>query len=275
MGTIEFEFRSHWEMQCHLRAKRWSGRLTPENRLKSPRSTMTDVVRVIRQSQGAEDSISLKQQREKTRALAEELDADSLDTVDFGNASGFSLFYKDPDDERLDARPEVQEMIEKLRIGRWDYLVAHDDTRIARDEFLSVIRHAALEGGCELRFVADVPDDRLTFRIQRIVASEAKAKEIEKSKAAVEHRRERGYYHGTPPFGLEFDSEGEYLVKDPDEWPTVKRIFELREDGLSYRNISEKVGTISKSGVGKIVRENREMYLKRMDSDHPAVSTAE
>ncbi|MGQ3329947.1 recombinase family protein [Halorubrum sp. FL23] len=237
---------------------------------------MTDVVRVIRQSQGTEDSISLKQQRNNTRELAEELGADSLDTIDLGNTSGFSLFYKDSDDNgRLDAQPEVQELISGLRAGKWNYLIAHDDTRIARDEYFSVIQHAALVGGCELRFVSDVPDDRLTFRIQRVVEAETKAKEIEKSKAAVEHRRERGYYHGTPPFGLEFDSEGEYLVKDMDEWPIIERVFELRERGLSYRNISDEIGTISKSGVGNIIRENRELYLTRLDANHPAVSSAD
>jgi len=236
---------------------------------------MTDVVRVIRQSQGTEDSISLQQQREKTRALAENLDADLIDTVDLNNHSGFSLFRKDPGDERLDSHPEVQKMIEGLRAGQWDYLIAHDDTRIARDEFYSVIQYAALQGDCEFQFVSDVPDDRLTFRIQRIVETETKAKEIQKSKAAVEHRREQGYHHGSPPFGLRFDANGEYLVKDMDEWPTVERVFTLREEGLSYRDISDKVKVISKSGVGKIMRKNREMYLKRMDSDHPAVSTAE
>ena len=236
---------------------------------------MTDVVRVIRQSQGTEDSISLKQQRNNTQELAEKLGADSLDTIDLGNTSGFSLFYKNPDDERLDSNPEVQDMISGLRAGNWDYLIAHDDTRIARDEYFSVIQHAALVGGCEFRFVSDVPDDRLTFRIQRVVEAETKAKEIEKSKAAVEHRREKGYYHGTPPFGLEFDSEGEYLVKDVGEWPIVERVFELRERGLSYRDISDEIGTISKSGVGKIVRDNRELYLTRLDANHPAVSSAD
>jgi len=57
---------------------------------------MTDVVRVIRQSQGTEDSISLQQQQGKTRALAENLDADLIDTVDLNNHSGFSLFRKRP-----------------------------------------------------------------------------------------------------------------------------------------------------------------------------------
>lgn len=238
---------------------------------------MSDVVRVIRQSQGRENSISLQQQRNNTRELAEDLDGQSLNTIELENTSGFSLFYKDPsDDERLDAQPEVQELISGLRAGQWDYLIAHDDTRIARDEYFSVIKYAALEGGCELRFYADVPEDRLTFRIQRIIESEAKNKEIQKSKAAVEHRREQGFHHGAPPFGLKFDENGEFLIKDMGEWPTIERIFELREEeAMSYRDIADKIGVISKSGVGKILRENREMYLMRMDSDHPAVSTAD
>lgn len=237
---------------------------------------MTDVVRVIRQSQGAEDSISLQQQRENTRELASELGAESLHTIDLKNHSGFSRFRKSEDDERLDAHPEVQNLIAGLREGNWDFLVAHDDTRLARDEFYSVIQHAALVGGCEFRFVSDVPDDRLTFRIQRIVEAEAKVKEIEKSRAAVEHRREQGYHHGGTPFGLQFDANGEYLVRDGNEWPDVERVFRLREgEGMSYRDIADEIDAVSKSGVGKIVTDNRELYLERMPSDHPAVSAAE
>lgn len=234
---------------------------------------MSDVVRVIRQSQGSEDSISLQQQRKNTKELADDLGAEELDTVDLQNHSGFSVFRKSEDDERLDANPEMQQLIAGLRAGRWDYLIAHDDTRLARDEYYSVIKHAALVGGCEFRFVADVPDDRLTFRIQRIVEAEAKVKEIEKSRSAVEHRREQGYHHGGTPFGLKFDDAGEYLVKDMGEWPIVKRVFELREEeGMSYRDISKTIGVIGKSAVGNILTDNRELYVDRMPADHPAVS---
>jgi len=237
---------------------------------------MTDVVRVIRQSQGSEDSISLQQQRESTRELSDSLGAESLHTIDLDNHSGFSLFTKNEDEKRLDAHPDIQSMIDGLRAGQWDYLIAHDDTRLARDEYYSVIQHAALVGDCDLRFVKDVPNDRLTFRIQRIVEAEAKVKEIEKSRSAVEHRQEQGYYHGGTPFGLQFDSNGEYLVRDGDEWPDVERVFELREgDGWSYRDIADEIDAVSKSGVGKIVTDNRELYLDRMPSDHPAVSAAE
>jgi len=50
---------------------KWNGRLIRGDLSRSRGwTTMTDVVRVIRQSQGAEDSISLQQQRENTRELA-------------------------------------------------------------------------------------------------------------------------------------------------------------------------------------------------------------
>jgi len=92
---------------------------------------MTDVVRVIRQSQGAEDSISLQQQRENTRELASELGAESLHTIDLKNHSGFSRFRKSEDDERLDAHPEVQNLIAGLReeIGIFSLLTMTPDSR--------------------------------------------------------------------------------------------------------------------------------------------------
>jgi len=126
---------------------------------------MTDVVRVIRQSQGTEDSISPSSSG-KTRALAENLDADLIDTVDLNNHSGFSLFRKDPGDERLDSHPEVQKMIEGLRAGQWDYLIAHDDTRIARDEFYSVIQYAApkVTANSNSSLMSRMIDSRSEFR---------------------------------------------------------------------------------------------------------------
>jgi len=57
---------------------------------------MTDVVRVIRQKSRHRGQYLTQQQREKTRALAENLDADLIDTVDLNNHSGFSLFRKRP-----------------------------------------------------------------------------------------------------------------------------------------------------------------------------------
>ncbi|CDK39471.1 recombinase family protein [Halorubrum sp. AJ67] len=239
---------------------------------------MNRAVRIIRQSQGSEDSISLKQQRESTRKLADDLGIDpdtNLDTIDLGNCTGFSLFHKNESEDRLDDHPRIQELIENLRSGIWDYLIAHDDTRIARDHYFHVIEHAALEGACDLEFVVDVPQDRLTFSIQRAVESRVKRKEIERAKQAVEHRVEKGYWQGAPPFGLQFDDDGQFLIKDQKEWSTIEQVFVLHEQGESYRGIAKEIEDVSKSGVGKIVRDNRELYLTRLDADHPAVSSAD
>lgn len=236
---------------------------------------MTEAVRVLRQSQGTEDSTSIQQQRESTRELAENLglDADEdLRTIDLSDTTGFSAFYKGSDsDERIDTQPEIQRLVEDLRRGSYGYLIAHDDTRIARDSFFFVIEYSAIVGGCTLEFVEEPPENRLTFVVSRAATADAKHKEIKRSQVAVQERLENGYHQGAPPFGLRFDEEGEFLVRDSNEWPAVERVFELRSEDLSYRDIASEVEAVSISTVGNILTDNREKYLTRMNPDHPAV----
>ncbi len=157
---------------------------------------MTRVATLARQSQGSEDSISLELQREQTTARATELGDDDPHRVDLGVHTGFSIFVKHEDQERIDSNDQVLDLLDQLAEGEFDYLVAHDDTRIARDQFYWVLVWHAKRGGCEVEFIEDVPSDDLTFRVSRVVEAEMKRKEIEKARAAKDRRREQGMYEG-------------------------------------------------------------------------------
>lgn len=79
---------------------------------------MTDTAAaVIRKSQGGEDDVSLALQRKRVPELASQL-ADKVVTVDLGVHTGFSVHMKPADEERIDAHPEVQRLLEDLRAGR-------------------------------------------------------------------------------------------------------------------------------------------------------------
>ena len=222
---------------------------------------VTDCICVVRQSQGSEDSVSLEQQRETTQDLAADLGDDDPEMLDLGVHTGFSRFVKAEEEQSLDANPGIQNLQTGLQNGEWDYLVAYDDTRLARDQFYWVLAHDAARGDVEFRFVKEVPDDRLTFAVQRVVESEVKRKEMQKVRDAKRRRREQGMHDGKAPFGLRYDDASEYLERDPGEWDQLVTIFEMVDDAdYSYADIVDEVDGITTRGAITKIKKRRERY---------------
>lgn len=213
----------------------------------------------IRKSKGSDDDIGLEMQRRDVPALAEDL-ADDVDVLDLGVHTGFSTLSRD-DDGMLDDHEDVQAAVDELRAGEYDYLVAIDDRRICRDDYLSIIEYACVQGDCEIAFVSDdVADDDLAYDIHRRVERETKEEEIRKAKAAVQERQERGMWQGGEPYGLQFDEAGEYLVPS-ENYEDALEVFD-RVDDETYREIADDLG-IGKGTVGRMVERGREFYEKR------------
>jgi len=224
---------------------------------------MSKVLAWIRKSKGADDDIGLESQRERVSKLAEELAAE-VDTLDLGVQTGFSTLSRNREAPTtwLDEHPEVQQAVSDLRAGKYDYLVALDDRRICRDDYIAVIEHAATAGDCEFRYVRDVADDDLAYDIHRRVERETKEEEIEKAKQALERRKERGYDHGRPRFGMTYDENSHYQIPG-EEFDTVMKILKLRREGSSYPKISERVDV--PVSTAKRVVDRREWYIERTD----------
>lgn len=222
---------------------------------------MSRAAAFIRKSQGDEGDVSLRLQREKVPSLAEDL-AQDVDRIDLGVHTGFSIHMRPLADERIDTHPDVLQLLEDLPAGEYDYLCAWDDTRLARDQFFWELKRAALLGGCELAFVEPPPDDELTFRVQRAVESDVKRREIEKSRAALEAREERGHDQGRPPYGLTYDNAGECWVPDrkAGEFQDALDVIRAREDGLSWRKIAEKTGV--HKDTARSIYDRRKRYLQ-------------
>jgi len=227
---------------------------------------VTRAAAVLRKSQGDEDDVSLELQREEVPALARDL-ADDVETIDLGVHTGFSIHTKAADEERIDAHPDVEALLDDLRSGTYDVLVAFDDTRLARDQFFWELKRAALLGGCELSFVEEPPEDELTFRVQRAVESDVKRREIEKSKAALEAREQQGHDQGRPPYGMTYDDAGENWVPDREsgEFSDALDVISLREDGVSWRDIEDE--TEASMSTARRVWERRDRYLQEASAD--------
>ena len=226
---------------------------------------MSRAAAFIRKSQGSDDDVSLELQRERVPALAEQL-ADEVDVIDLGVHTGFSVHMKSVDDERIDANPKVEALLEELRDSKYDYLVAWDDTRLARDQFYWELKRAAVLGNCLFEFVEEPPEDELTFRVQRAVQSDVKRREIEKSQAAMNAREQRGDDHGRPPFGLCYDEDGRRWVPDREsgEFAIALEVIRLREAGRSWRNIADETGVNRSTARG--IYDRRDRYLEEAES---------
>jgi DNA invertase Pin-like site-specific DNA recombinase len=226
---------------------------------------MTKALKWIRKSKGGEDDIGLEEQREEIETLAKDL-ADETESFDLGIQTGFSTLTRDPSASTtwLDQREDVAEIVKKIRTGEYDYLVAYDDRRICRDDYLSVIKHAATQGGCEFVYVADVAEDDLAYDIHRRVERETKEEEIRKSKAALRRRQEKNYDHGRPRFGMEYDDEGKYQIPG-DRIDDVAAILWARATGESYTTITERLDI--STGTASRVWERRDWYIKRVSQN--------
>jgi DNA invertase Pin-like site-specific DNA recombinase len=210
----------------------------------------------VRLSQEGRDA-SLAEQKKSIREYARAHDLNLQTTRNDGkNTSGFST-----------DRDEYQLLRDKLRNGEIDAVIVRDRARLSRDfdERLSLItdfRRTGVEwhvteanGRLELEHVQQAMFECIHAGMDHI----KKKIEIERSKQAVQERLDNGYYQGKPPYGLEFDDDGQYLVPS-DEFAHVLTIFQKRDQGESYRSIAQDV-PVSRTTVSSIC-DRREMYAE-------------
>jgi len=226
---------------------------------------MSKALAWIRKSKGDESDIGLEEQREIVHELARDA-ADAVETLDLGVHTGFSTMTRDDPAGLLDQNELVQEHVAELEAGEYSHLVAWDDRRICRDEYFSVVQYAATQGDAEIVYVGDVNEDDLTFDLKRRIERDTKEEEIEKSRRAIERRKERGYDHGRPRFGMTYDANGHYQVPGK-EFDMVLEIFQLDNVGKSRREIADLVD-IPVATVQNVI-DRREWYLKREQMAKP------
>lgn len=199
---------------------------------------------VFRQSKGSDDSASLAEQRERVPMLAKE-HADAVEVLDMGVHTGYSRHNRESDEPHVEASDAYMEALEAVERGRYDVVAAYDENRIARDKFIERWEYAAERGEATFVFEESNPDDALAAGVKRVVEREAKKREIEKARRAVERRTEAGHYQGGPWKGTEFDAAGEYLVPaEDDEWEAVMTVVERWDGGEeeSKRGLARETG---------------------------------
>lgn len=204
-----------------------------------------------------EGDASLEEQKRSIRDYADRNNMNLQTTRNDGaNTSGFN---KD--------RHEYQLIRDKICTQEIDAVITRDRARMSRDfddrlELLTEFRENGVEwhvvessGPLGLEDVQKAGIECLHAMMDHV----KKMTEIERSRKAIRKRKEEGYYQGRPPYGLEFDEDGQYLVPS-DDFEHVLTILELRQEGLSYNKIAEQVPVTSTTVSNVVDRE--EMYLE-------------
>lgn len=217
---------------------------------------------VIRQSQGEnDDTASLRLQRKVVPRLAKELteDWDCVDGLDLGVHTGFSIHSRARDDTRLDANQDVIEAVRRIENSEYAYVVAWDDTRLARDDYFAQWKRAVKLGNAEFAFVEEANVGSLTHGVRRKVEEHVKKDELKKAMTSWRDRANEGKWNHQPPTGLEYDAAGDYLQPGEDYYKCLQ-VITMRNAGESWNKIAERTG-ISRSTVRNIY-DRASMYTQ-------------
>lgn len=199
--------------------------------------------------------LSIDRQKRQIRGYCEDHGMELAHIYNDGErASGF-----DPE------RPQYQELRDTINDGGCDAVVVAKTDRIGRDfnermRFLLDLSDCAVELHSPRTGQVDL-DDAISLAVEGVHAAsddQVKRTEIESSKEAVKERMEQGYDHGRPPTGFTYNDDGTRWVPD-DQFETVVDAIELIEDGVSYREVADRVD-IPRSTLSEVVNR-KDLYL--------------
>jgi DNA invertase Pin-like site-specific DNA recombinase len=214
---------------------------------------MSDADGYTRLSQ--ESDTSIDRQKRHIREYAEEHGLNLVRIHDDGErSSGF--------DEN---REEYQALRDRVESGDLAAVIVNDKRRLARDfdETMRLVldlrehdveAHTYQEGKLDL----SEPVQAAVEVLQAASEHEAKKKEIERAKEAVQERLDSGHDHGRPPIGLRFDEAGEQWVPDrEDRFEDVVEAIEMVENGATYSDVQEAFGIAPSTMSGVMGRRDR------------------
>lgn len=221
---------------------------------------MSDAVGYTRLSQDSDTSID--RQKRHIREYADEHGLKLVEMYDDGeHSSGFDS-----------GREEYQALRDHVQRGELAAVVVNGKRRLARDfdetmrlvldlREYSVEAHTYEDGRLDL----SDPVQAAVEVLQAASEHEAKKKEIERAREAVDERMREGYDHGRPPIGLRFDEDGKRWVRDPTNgnFTDVLEAIGMIERGATYAEASEEtdIPTSTLSGV----MERKERYYAEAD----------
>ncbi|MCU4971132.1 recombinase family protein [Halobacteria archaeon AArc-m2/3/4] len=164
-----------------------------------------------------------------------------------------------------ESRDEYSLMLNDAESGEFNALIVRDGSRFGRDKRERIRRFFDLDDwGVQLHTVSrgyvdpEDPSDFLMEVFKAMSDDHGKRGEVERLEAEMEKRRQNGWFIGEPPAGLQYDEEKQYLEAVKGEIDDVMRVYQLRDEGATYRDIAEEVPWTLPT-IGKLI-DRREQY---------------
>lgn len=147
-------------------------------------------------------------------------------------------------------RPEIGAIREKIKTGKYRYLICYDTDRLARDPIhTGLIMQECMKHDCELQFVKMPLENSDTGMVLLFVRGIGDKMEAVKFKDRSRRGRKsvisagRIPTTGKPPYGYSFDKKKHVRVINEPEAKNVMLIFGWSREGLSARSIAQRLNT--------------------------------
>jgi DNA invertase Pin-like site-specific DNA recombinase len=197
----------------------------------------------------AEEGVSLAAQEEKTRAFCVARGWDCAGVIRDEGVSGGTL-----------DRPGLQEALDRCRRGEAQVLVVLKLDRLTRsvkdlgellDEVFNPEDGPADFASVEDNFDTSTANGRLVLNVLASVAQWEREVIVERTTAALQHKRREGRRAGQVPFGFTLAEDGDRLLPVPEEHDVIEEIKERREAGDTLQGIADDLnarGVPTKNG---------------------------
>ncbi len=192
-------------------------------------------VRVSTQDQ-SESGLSLKHQEAKIRSYADAMD---INLVEVKTDSGYSA-------KSLN-RPAMQEIMDMIKEKRIEAVIILKLDRLTRSvKDLGALVELFEKNGVALISVQDsintnTAAGRLVLNVLGSVAQWEREAIGERTKAALQVKKNQGQRIGEVPFGWSLAEDATTLVINEDEQEALSLMRELRASGVSYRKIAREL----------------------------------
>ena len=185
----------------------------------------------------AEEGLSLRVQRSRIRAYAKAKNLRLIDIFADEGISGRSL-----------DREGIQSLLDKIGSQECETVVVYKLSRLSRStrDILFLIEELFVKGKTHLISISEsidtsTPMGRFFLTIMGALAQMERELIAERTKAALDFKKERGERLGSAPYGYKISKKGRKhkLVQDKKEMKVVRRIFKMHKQGLSLRAIAK------------------------------------
>jgi DNA invertase Pin-like site-specific DNA recombinase len=157
----------------------------------------------------------------------------------------------------IEARPALMAALAALKTDGAGVLLVAKRDRLARDNYVNAMVHRLVErSGATVRSAdgsgdGDGPEAVLMRRIVEAFAEYERLLIQARTRAALAVKKARNERVGAPAYGWRLATDGVHLEADPAEQATMRRVQEYRRQGLTLREIGERLaaeGLVPRAG---------------------------